>query len=58
MGMAAPLLGRAEWNRLVAAELERRWDQALQRVRTIENQIALHMRGQGVEVVPTRPVSN
>jgi hypothetical protein len=41
-------------NRLIAAELERRWDQALQRVQTIENQIALHMRGQGVVVTPTR----
>jgi DNA invertase Pin-like site-specific DNA recombinase len=41
-------------NRLIAAELERRWDQALQRVQTIENQIALHKRGQGVVVTPTR----
>ena len=41
-------------NRLIAAALERRWDQALQRVHTIENQIALHMRGQGVVVTPTR----
>ena len=40
-GTAAPLLGRAERSRLIAAELERRWDQALQRVRTID-QIALH----------------
>ena len=31
-------------NRLIAAELERRWDQALQRVQTIESQIARHMR--------------
>lgn len=41
-------------NRLIAAELERRWDQALRRVQTIENQIALHMRGQGIVVAPTR----
>jgi hypothetical protein len=41
-------------NRLIAAELERRWDQALERVRAIENQIALHMRGQGMVVAPTR----
>jgi hypothetical protein len=34
--------------------LERRWDQALQRVRAIENQIALHTRGQGMVVAPTR----
>jgi hypothetical protein len=41
-------------NRLIAAELERRWDQALQRVQTIENQFARHMRGQEVVVAPTR----
>src|SRR5262249_49778972 len=41
-------------NRLIAAELERRWDQALQHVQTIESQIARHMRGQDMVVSPTR----
>jgi DNA repair exonuclease SbcCD ATPase subunit len=41
-------------NRLIAAELGRRWDQALQRVHAIENQIARHTRGQGMVVAPTR----
>jgi Recombinase zinc beta ribbon domain len=41
-------------NRLIATELERRWDQASQRVQTIEIQIALHMYGQGIVVTPTQ----
>lgn len=39
-------------NRLVADELERRWNQALARVREIEQRIAQHDDGRGVEPVP------
>jgi DNA invertase Pin-like site-specific DNA recombinase len=41
-------------NRLVADELERRWNQALQRVREIEARIEQRVRGQCQVVVPTR----
>src|ERR1700730_16121014 len=41
-------------NRLVADELERRWNQALQRVREIEGRIDQHLQGQPQVVVPTR----
>jgi hypothetical protein len=41
-------------NRLVADELERRWNQALQRVREIEERINQHVQGQQQAVVPTR----
>lgn len=41
-------------NRLVADELERRWNQALQRVREIEARIDQHVQGQRQVVVPTR----
>ena len=41
-------------NRLVADELERRWNQALQRVREIEGRIDQHLQGQPHVVVPTR----
>jgi hypothetical protein len=41
-------------NRLVADELERRWNQALQRVREIEERIEQHVQGRQQAVVPTR----
>lgn len=41
-------------NRLVADELERRWNRALQQVREIEDRIDRHVRGRRQEVVPTR----
>jgi DNA invertase Pin-like site-specific DNA recombinase len=41
-------------NRLVADELERRWNQALQRVRDIEARIDQHVDCQRQVVVPTR----
>jgi hypothetical protein len=41
-------------NRLVAEELERRWNQALQRVREIEGRIDQHVHGQRQVVIPTR----
>jgi len=41
-------------NRLVADELERRWNQALQRVREIEDRIEQHVEGRKQIVVPTR----
>jgi DNA invertase Pin-like site-specific DNA recombinase len=41
-------------NRLVADELERRWNQALQRVREIEARIDQRLQGQRPAVVPTR----
>jgi DNA invertase Pin-like site-specific DNA recombinase len=41
-------------NRLVTDELERRWNQALQRVREIESQIQQHTDHQGQSTVPTR----
>ena len=41
-------------NRLVADELERRWNQALQRVQEIELRIEQHVRGQGKTTTPTR----
>jgi len=41
-------------NRLVADELERRWNQALQRVREIEQRIHQHVQGREQAVVPTR----
>ena len=41
-------------NRLVTDELERRWNQALQRVREIESQIQQHTDHQGQSAVPTR----
>jgi DNA invertase Pin-like site-specific DNA recombinase len=41
-------------NRLVTDELERRWNQALQRVRELESQIQQHLEGQGQFAVPTR----
>src|SRR2546430_6109305 len=41
-------------NRLVADELERRWNQALQRVREIEERIHQHVQGRQQAVVPTR----
>jgi DNA invertase Pin-like site-specific DNA recombinase len=40
-------------NRLVADELERRWNQALQRVREIEARIDHHVQSQRQVVVPT-----
>ena len=40
-------------NRLVADELERRWNQALQRVREIEARIDHHVQGQRQVVVPS-----
>ena len=40
-------------NRLVTDELERRWNQALQRVREIESQIQQHTDHQGQLAVPT-----
>jgi hypothetical protein len=41
-------------NRLVAEELERRWNQALQRVREIKGRIDHHVQGQRQVVIPTR----
>ena len=41
-------------NRLVADELERRWNQALQRVREIEGRIAEHVQGRRQVVIPTQ----
>lgn len=41
-------------NRLVADELERRWNQALQRVQEIELRIEQHVQGQGKATTPTR----
>ena len=41
-------------NRLVAEELERRWNQALQRVREIEGRIDQHRQGQPQVIVPSR----
>ena len=41
-------------NRLVADELERRWNTALQRVREIEGRIEQHVHGRSQVVVPTR----
>jgi hypothetical protein len=41
-------------NRLVADELERRWNTALQRVREIEERIDYHVRSRSQAVVPTR----
>ncbi len=41
-------------NRLVADELERRWNQALQRVQEIEVRIEQHVHGQGKTTTPTR----
>ena len=43
-------------NRLVADELERRWNQALQRVQEIELRIEQHVHGQGKTTTPTRRV--
>jgi DNA invertase Pin-like site-specific DNA recombinase len=40
-------------NRLVADELERRWNQALERVREIESRIARHIGASNPEPVPT-----
>jgi hypothetical protein len=41
-------------NRLVADELERRWNQALQRVREIEDRIDQHVHSRSQVVVPSR----
>src|SRR4029077_7092429 len=41
-------------NRLVTEELERRWNQALQRVQEIERRIEQHVEGQGQAARPTR----
>ena len=41
-------------NRLVADELERRWNTALQRVREIEERIEQHTHGRSQPVVPSR----
>jgi DNA invertase Pin-like site-specific DNA recombinase len=41
-------------NRLVTDELERRWNQALQRVHEVEGRIDQHVRGQRQVVAPTR----
>jgi DNA invertase Pin-like site-specific DNA recombinase len=41
-------------NRLVAEELERRWNQALQRVQEVELRIQQHVHGQGKTTTPTR----
>ena len=41
-------------NRLVADELERRWNQALQRVQEIELRIEQHIQVQGKTTTPTR----
>jgi DNA invertase Pin-like site-specific DNA recombinase len=41
-------------NRLVTDELERRWNQSLQRVHEIESQIRQHRDRQGLATLPTR----
>ena len=41
-------------NRLVADELERRWNQALQRVQEVEQRIEQHVQGLGKATTPTR----
>ncbi len=41
-------------NRLVADELERRWNQALQRVQEIELRIEQHIHGQGKTTTPSQ----
>jgi DNA invertase Pin-like site-specific DNA recombinase len=41
-------------NRLVADELERRWNQALQRVHEIEERIDQHVHGRRQAVIPSR----
>ena len=41
-------------NRLATGELERRWNQSLQRLREIEAQIQQHQDRQGPSAVPTR----
>src|SRR5215471_9742260 len=41
-------------NRLVAGELERRWNQALERVQEIERRIERHVQGRGQVTSPTR----
>jgi hypothetical protein len=41
-------------NRLIAAELERRWNQALQRVHAIEHQVAERMHDQSAVIAPPR----
>ena len=41
-------------NRLVTDELERRWNQALQRVREIESQVQQYLERRGQSAVPTR----
>jgi DNA invertase Pin-like site-specific DNA recombinase len=41
-------------NRLVADELERRWNQALQRVHEIEGRIDQHLQGHRHRAIPTR----
>jgi hypothetical protein len=41
-------------NRLVADELERRWNHALQHVREIEDRINQHVQGRRQVIVPTR----
>jgi DNA invertase Pin-like site-specific DNA recombinase len=41
-------------NRLVADELERRWNQALQRVAEVETRIAQHLQGPQQVATPTR----
>src|SRR5215467_8868798 len=41
-------------NRLIAAELERRWNQALQRVHAIERQVAERMHDQSAVMAPPR----
>jgi hypothetical protein len=42
------------WRRDLEAELERRWNQALQRVQEIELRIEQHVHGQGKATTPTR----
>lgn len=41
-------------NWLVADELERRWNQSLQRVREIETRIQQHRDREGTPIAPTR----
>ena len=41
-------------NRLVAGELERRWNQALERVQEIEQRIEQHVQSRGKVTTPTR----
>lgn len=41
-------------NRLVAGELERRWNQALERVQEIERRIDQHVRSRGQVTIPSR----